>query len=213
MTISPNRRSTKRGRPLVTDGAVPLQPMSTNGQPAQSVLARRTTVLQLLLRSDAHSRCLPRSAATTAFSPAWPSTQIRQPICLSCAGIPGDFTCRGCGTEGDFYRRGTCARCALRQDLTALMIDGAQRPGSHGPDRRGVVPGRPARQHPDLETLAPSPRTADRAGQRGDPVDPCRASTKPVPTKRSTICAACSNTPVCWLPVMNRWPGSSDGSR
>ena len=51
---------------------------------------------------------------------------IRRPICLSCARIPGDFTCRGCGNEGDFYRRGTCARCSLRQDLTALMIDGAQ---------------------------------------------------------------------------------------
>jgi len=53
---------------------------------------------------------------------------IRQPICLSCAGIPGDFTCRRCGTEGDLYRRGTCARCALRDDLTALMIDGAHDP-------------------------------------------------------------------------------------
>ncbi|HUO41041.1 MAG TPA: recombinase XerD [Mycobacterium sp.] len=52
----------------------------------------------------------------------------RRPICLSCAGIPGDFTCRCCGAEGDFYRRGTCARCALRADLTAAMIDGAHDP-------------------------------------------------------------------------------------
>jgi hypothetical protein len=45
---------------------------------------------------------------------------------LSCAGIPGDFICRGCGTEAERYRRATCARCALREDLTALMVDGAE---------------------------------------------------------------------------------------
>ena len=46
-------------------------------------------MLQLFLRSDAHSWCLPRGAATTACFPAWPPTQIGEPICLSCAGIPG----------------------------------------------------------------------------------------------------------------------------
>jgi hypothetical protein len=53
-----------------------------------------------------------------------------QPICLSCAGIRGNFTCRSCGTEGERYRRGTCARCALRKDLTALIIDGANDPAA-----------------------------------------------------------------------------------
>ncbi len=57
----------------------------------------------------------------------------REPICLSCAGIPEDFTCRECGAEGDFYRRRTCARCSLRQDLTALMIDGARSPQAMAP--------------------------------------------------------------------------------
>ena len=74
---------------------------------------------------------------------------IRRPICLSCARIPGDFTCRDCGTEGDFYRCGTCARCSLRQDLTALMIDGAQRRDAMAPivealcrvDRIALLPG------------------------------------------------------------------------
>jgi hypothetical protein len=73
----------------------------------------------------------------------------RQPICLACAGIPGDFTCRRCGAEGDLYRRRTGARCALREDLTASMIDGAHDPqamahqlpagGEFGPRRWGVV--------------------------------------------------------------------------
>ena len=57
----------------------------------------------------------------------------REPICVSCAGIPGDFTCRQCGAEGDFYRRKTCIRCALRDDLTALMIDGARDPQAMAP--------------------------------------------------------------------------------
>ena len=56
-----------------------------------------------------------------------------QPICRSCAGISGDFTCRRCGTEDDLYRRGTCARCALRDDLTVLMIDGAHDPEAMAP--------------------------------------------------------------------------------
>jgi hypothetical protein len=56
-----------------------------------------------------------------------------EPICVSCAGIPGDFACRQCGAEGDFYRRRTCARCALRADLTALMIDGARSPQAMAP--------------------------------------------------------------------------------
>jgi hypothetical protein len=57
----------------------------------------------------------------------------RVPICLSCAGIRGDFTCQECGAEGDFYRRRTCARCSLRQDLTKLMIDGARSPQAMTP--------------------------------------------------------------------------------
>ena len=41
---------------------------------------------------------------------------------------PGDFTCQRCGTEGDLYRRGTCVRCALRDDLTVMMINSAHDP-------------------------------------------------------------------------------------
>ena len=35
--------------------------------------------------------------------------------------------------KANFYRRGTCARCALREDLTALMIDGANDPAAMAP--------------------------------------------------------------------------------
>ena len=81
-------------------------------------------------------RCVPaesaRDAVTTASS-RLAADGDHEPICLSCAGIPGDFTCRQCGAEGDFYRRKTCARCALRDDLTALMIDGARSPQAMAP--------------------------------------------------------------------------------
>ncbi|CQD22752.1 site-specific recombinase XerD [Mycobacterium lentiflavum] len=43
------------------------------------------------------------------------------PVCLSCAGIPGDFTCGTCRGEGEIYRRGQCARCALREDLCKIL--------------------------------------------------------------------------------------------
>jgi hypothetical protein len=55
-----------------------------------------------------------------------------QPVCRSCAGIPEDYRCRICHTEGQIYRDGQCARCALRKDLTALIVDGAAEPVAMG---------------------------------------------------------------------------------
>ncbi|AMM34457.1 recombinase XerD [Sinomonas atrocyanea] len=51
-----------------------------------------------------------------------PPTPDGGPRCGECAGIPHDFHCTRCGTEGESYRRGTCARCALRDDLTAMLL-------------------------------------------------------------------------------------------
>lgn len=45
-----------------------------------------------------------------------------RPVCLTCAGIPGDFTCRTCHSEGEIYRSGQCARCALREDLCKILL-------------------------------------------------------------------------------------------
>ena len=127
MTISPNRRSTKRGRPLVADGQFRCsrcQRMANQRRaswPGEDLCyscfyaAMRT---RGVCPGCSHNRVLPGLAIDAD----------RQPICLSCAGIPADFTCRRCGAEGDFYRRGTCARCALREDLTVSMIDGAHDP-------------------------------------------------------------------------------------
>ncbi|MFJ4262137.1 recombinase XerD [Paenarthrobacter nicotinovorans] len=43
------------------------------------------------------------------------------PRCAPCAGITHDFHCTRCNHEGEFYRKGICARCALRDDLTQLL--------------------------------------------------------------------------------------------
>jgi hypothetical protein len=55
-----------------------------------------------------------------------------QPVCLACAGISDNYRCRTCDIEGQIYRRGQCARCALRDDLTALMIHRAADPVAMG---------------------------------------------------------------------------------
>ncbi|GAA2549076.1 hypothetical protein GCM10009861_06070 [Neomicrococcus aestuarii] len=52
------------------------------------------------------------------------------PRCAPCAGIHHDFHCTRCGHEGEFYRRGICARCALRDDLTALLLTNPDDPKS-----------------------------------------------------------------------------------
>jgi hypothetical protein len=55
-----------------------------------------------------------------------------RPVCLTCAGIPEEYRCRTCDTEGQIYRNGQCARCALRDDLTALIVDRAADPHTMG---------------------------------------------------------------------------------
>lgn len=55
------------------------------------------------------------------------------PICPPCAGIDYDFHCARCHVEGALYRRGVCARRALREDLTVLLVDP---PGAPKPLRR-----------------------------------------------------------------------------
>lgn len=42
-------------------------------------------------------------------------------LCRGCAGITTDLDCRRCGAEAEHYRRGICARCALREDLIAVL--------------------------------------------------------------------------------------------
>lgn len=69
------------------------------------------------------------------------------PICRSCSGIDVPLDCRRCGAEDTLYRAGTCQRCALGDDLTALLA---------GPD--GALTPELARLHAAL-TGMPEPRS------------------------------------------------------
>lgn len=127
MTISPNRRSTKRGRPLVTDGQFRCSRCRRMANQRRASWPGEDLCYSCFYTAM-RTRGICPGCGHNGVLPGLAIDADRQPICLSCAGIPADFTCRRCGAEGDFYRRGACARCALREDLTALMIDAAHDP-------------------------------------------------------------------------------------
>jgi hypothetical protein len=62
-----------------------------------------------------------------------PPNVSKGPTCADCADIAVDFRCPRCGREGEFHRRGICARCVLRQDLTDLLLTGASGTASAEP--------------------------------------------------------------------------------
>ena len=135
MTISPNRRSTKRGRPRVTDGQFRCSRCERMANQRRASWPGEDLCYSCFYTAMRIRGVCP-GCGHDGVLPGLAIDADRQPICLSCAGIPGDFTCRRCGTEGDLYRRGTCARCALRDDLTVLMIDGAHDPHAMAPSLR-----------------------------------------------------------------------------
>jgi hypothetical protein len=66
-----------------------------------------------------HGAC--PGCGTERMLPGRSASHGDQPVCVDCAGITQDYHCCGCGTETEHYRHNTCARCSLRNDLTALM--------------------------------------------------------------------------------------------
>ncbi|MDQ2848152.1 MAG: recombinase XerD [Actinomycetota bacterium] len=59
-----------------------------------------------------------------------PPSQPGGPRCADCAGITDDFHCQQCGAEGEIFRRGSCARCALRNELTEQLLTTHGSPGN-----------------------------------------------------------------------------------
>ena len=179
MTISPNRRSTKRGRPLVTDGAF------------------RCSRCQRM----ANQRRATWPGEQLCYSCFYAAMRTRG-VCPQCGhdGVLPGRPCRRRDQAADLLvvrrdsRRLHLSRLRdrsrslparnlrpLRPSRGPDRVDDRRRPRPrrHGPDRRGAVPCRPARQHPDLER---SPRVQELLTGLAcgdDPVDPCRASTKP----------------------------------
>ncbi|SIB92297.1 site-specific recombinase XerD [Mycobacteroides abscessus subsp. bolletii] len=121
MTISLNPRSTRRGRPAVTDGHMEC-----------SRCHRLANKLRVYWPGDqlCHS-CFYSAMRIHGICPncqhngVLPGRRNRTdptPVCLTCAGIPGEFRCRTCKQEGEIYRAGECARCALRDDLCRILL-------------------------------------------------------------------------------------------
>lgn len=49
-------------------------------------------------------------------------------LCQPCSGIVTDMDCGRCEREGELYRRGVCVRCALRADLSAVLLPAGRQP-------------------------------------------------------------------------------------
>ncbi|MGO9157464.1 MAG: hypothetical protein ACLP9N_31805, partial [Mycobacterium sp.] len=119
--IDPTPRSTRRGRPPVTTGTVECNRCH-----------RMANTLRVYWPGDqlCHS-CFYTAMRTHGICPICGHDGVLpgranhtdpRPVCLTCAGIPGNFTCRTCGLEGEIYRAGDCARCALRDDLCRILL-------------------------------------------------------------------------------------------
>jgi hypothetical protein len=117
--ISP--RSTRRGRPTVTNGALEC-----------SRCHRKANRLRVYWPDDQLcNSCFYTAMRTHGICPncghdgVLPGRLNRtdpRPACLTCSGIPSNYTCMACGIEGELYRRGICARCALREDLCKILL-------------------------------------------------------------------------------------------
>jgi hypothetical protein len=119
--IDPTPRSTTRGRPRVTVGAFEC-----------TRCHRMANKLRVYWPGDqlCHS-CFYAAMRTHGICtncghdgvlPGRLNRTDPRPVCLTCAGITGNFTCKTCGQEGEIYRRGQCARCALRDDLCKILL-------------------------------------------------------------------------------------------
>ncbi|BBY09992.1 hypothetical protein MMARJ_07320 [Mycobacterium marseillense] len=120
-TINPTPRSITRGRPRVTTGALEC-----------SRCHRMANKLRVYWPGDqlCHS-CFYTAMRTHGICPICGHDGVlpgrcdridSRPVCLTCAGIPGNFTCKTCQGEGEIYRSGQCARCALREDLCKILL-------------------------------------------------------------------------------------------
>jgi hypothetical protein len=131
MTVKPQPPPGPRGRPSVIDGALRCNRCGRMANqmrvywPGEQLCH---SCFYVAMRT--HGIC-PRCGHDGVLPGRVDDTDPR-PVCLLCAGIPGNFKCRTCHSEGQIYRDGRCARCALREDLTALIVVGAADPVAMG---------------------------------------------------------------------------------
>jgi len=114
------------------------------------------------------------------------------PVCGPCAKI-GDLTCTVFGQEAEHYRSDCCARCALTQDLTELIIAERADPDSM---RRIMDVLRAADRPESVPTWLRSPKVRSLLSRLGQPELPLTTtrSTRNKPGDMSSTCAASRST-------------------
>lgn len=136
------------------------------------------------------------------------------PMCADCAGIGADFHCRHCGAEGEIFRRGICARCALRDELSEQILTNAPPENCDAAGR--LVEALCAAVRPKASSPGSAPPRS-RASSQGSAPAPSRsattASTRSNPTARSNSSAPSWFTPKPCRTDIPTWPDSSGGSR
>jgi site-specific recombinase XerD len=114
-----NPRNTSRGRPRTTGTATCARCGRAAGRTRATWPEGKICGPCFTTATRTHGTC--PDCGQHRLRPGPPDT-AGGPRCAPCAGILHDFHCSRCGTEGEFYRRGICARCALRDDLTELLL-------------------------------------------------------------------------------------------
>lgn len=112
-------RNTSRGRPRTTGTAICARCGRNCGQTRATWPEGRICGPCFTTATRTHGNC--PDCGQHRLLPGPPDT-TGGPRCAPCAGIAHDFQCARCNVEGEFYRRGICARCALREDLTQLLL-------------------------------------------------------------------------------------------
>ncbi|WP_176458612.1 MULTISPECIES: recombinase XerD [unclassified Rhodococcus (in: high G+C Gram-positive bacteria)] len=125
MTIEIRPRNTVRGRPRTGDGFTCDRCGREAGKPRVRWPDGKIcgTCFHAAVRTYGY-------CAACGFERMLPGQVGDSAVCVDCAGIATDFHCRSCGTEAEHYRRGICARCALRDDLTSLLLDNPADPAA-----------------------------------------------------------------------------------
>lgn len=131
MTISSNRPSRTRGRPLA-EGPLLCTRCGRMSTQNRTPSWPHEQLCNSCFYSAMRTRGICPICGHDGVLPGRANRTDPRPICLCCAGIPENYRCAACDIEGQIYRQGRCARCALREDLTSLLVDGAVDPVAMG---------------------------------------------------------------------------------
>jgi hypothetical protein len=122
-------RNTSRGRPRTTGTATCARCGRNAGRTRATWPEGRICGPCFTTATRTHGTC--PDCGKDRLLPGPPETS-EGPRCAPCSGILHDFHCSRCNTEGEFYRRGICARCALRDDLNELLLSHPADPETAG---------------------------------------------------------------------------------